>query len=90
MHEVALRWGIILGVAGVLMLIFSPAIITNFGTSYPAAGAPVAMIVTTLSTVATIAFLPFSASLVAASLVMRHAESLAARKETRPDEAASG
>ena len=89
MHEVVLRWGIILGVAGVLMLVLSPVIIGNFGTFYPTAGAPVAMAVTTLYSVATIALLPFSASLVAASLVMRHAEALAARKEARPDEPAS-
>ncbi|MBJ2119472.1 hypothetical protein I6N91_00590 [Arthrobacter sp. MSA 4-2] len=81
MRKTVLRWGIILGVAGVLMLVFSPVIIGNFGTFYPGAGAPVAMAVTTLYSVATIALLPFSASLVAASLVMRHAESLAARKE---------
>ncbi|TDK26645.1 hypothetical protein E2F48_05515 [Arthrobacter crusticola] len=90
MHKTVLRWGILLGVAGVLMLVFSPVIIGNFGTFYPAAGAPVAMAVTTLYSAASIAFLPFSASLVAASLVMRHAESLAARKEVRRDEAATG
>ncbi len=90
MHDVVLRWGIILGVAGVLMMVFSPVILGNFGTFHPVEEAPVATAVTTLYTVASIAFLPFSASLVAASLVMRHAESLAARQEARRDEAASG
>jgi hypothetical protein len=90
MHEVVLRWGIILGVASVLMVVLSPVIIGNFGTFHPVEAAPVATAVTTLYTVATIAFLPFSASLVAASLVMRHAEALAERKEARRDEAASG
>ena len=90
MRRTVLRWGIVLGVVGVLMLVFSPVVIGNFGTIFPVAGAPVAMAVTTLYSVATTALLPFSASLVAASLVMRHAESLAARKEARPDEAASG
>jgi hypothetical protein len=48
----------------------------NFGTTTFAEGAPVATVVTAIYLLLTAASVLFSAVLVAASLIMRHAESL--------------
>ncbi len=82
MWEVTLRWGILLGVVGIVLTIMGPLIIGNFGTTVPVGEAPVAMGVSILYTVAIVTFMPFSAALTAAGLIMRNAEALAADRET--------
>jgi hypothetical protein len=77
-----MRVGMVLGVIAVLLLAFSPQIMGNFGTTRVIEGAPVAMAVSTTYLLVTATFLPFSAALVAASLIMRHAESLSHSKQT--------
>ncbi len=80
MWEVTLRWGILLGVAGVVLVGPGPLIIGSFGTTFPVEGAPVAMTVSIVYSVAIASLLPFSAALVAASLIMRNAEALASNQ----------
>jgi hypothetical protein len=86
MWEVTLRWGILLGVVGILLTVMGPLIIGNFGTAFPVEGAPVAMGVSILYAVAIVTFMPFSAALVAAALIMRNAEALASHRETADSE----
>ncbi|WP_299169845.1 hypothetical protein [uncultured Arthrobacter sp.] len=71
-----MRTGIILGVIAVLLVVF-PVLNRNFGTHVIVEGAPIAMVFTTLYAFTAAACLLFSAALVSASLIMRHAESLA-------------
>lgn len=74
--------GVILGATAVLLIAFGPQIMGNFGTPTVIEGAPVAMAVSTTYLLVTATFVPFSAALVAASLIMRHAESLSHSKQT--------
>ena len=73
-----MRTGVILGLVAVLLVMF-PVLNRNFGTDVVVEGAPVAMIFTTLYVFIAAACLLFSAALVGASLIMRHAESLVSR-----------
>jgi Na+-driven multidrug efflux pump len=74
--KTTMRVGVMLGVIAVLLIALSPLILGNFGTTTVVADAPVAMAVSTVYLLVTATFLPFSAALISASLVMRHAESL--------------
>ena len=76
MLKTTMRVGVLLGVIAVLLIAFSPLILGNFGTTTVVADAPVAMAVSTVYLLVTATFLPFSAALFSASLVMRHAEAL--------------
>lgn len=76
--RMCMRTGVTLGLFAVLLPIF-PILNRNFGTDVVVEGAPFAMIFTTLYVFIAAACLLFSAALVGASLVMRHAESLALR-----------
>lgn len=71
-----MRTGVGLGVIAALLVVLSPLIIGNFGTTTFAEGSPLAMVVTAIYLLVTAACVVFSAVLVAASLIMRHAESL--------------
>ena len=84
MPKITMRVGIALGAIAVLLIAMGPQILGNFGTTTVVHGAPVAMTLTTTYLLLTLTSLPFSAALIAASLVMRHAESLAPRKASRP------
>jgi hypothetical protein len=57
-------------------MVLTPLMMANFGTTTFAEGAPVATVVTAIYLLLTAASVLFSAVLVAASLIMRHAESL--------------
>jgi hypothetical protein len=71
-----MRAGIGLGAIATLLIVLNPLIIGNFGTTTFDEGAPVATVVTAIYLLLTGACVVFSAALVAASLIMRHAESL--------------
>ncbi|MCG2622998.1 hypothetical protein LVY72_13935 [Arthrobacter sp. I2-34] len=71
-----MRAGAGLGAAAVLLVLLNPLIIGTFGTTTFVEHAPVAMVVTAVYLLATAACVIFSAVLVAASLIMRHAELL--------------
>ncbi|WP_434993573.1 hypothetical protein [Arthrobacter sp. Ld5] len=75
--EVALRWGIVLGAAAVAILLLSPLIIANVGTMTVEGESAGSTLVTVLVSIVPSVLLPFSAALVGAALVMRHAEALA-------------
>jgi hypothetical protein len=76
MSKTTMWVGVVLGTIAVLLIAFSPLVLGNFGTTTVMEGAPVAMAVSTVYLLVTATFLPFSAALISASLVMRHAESL--------------
>ena len=76
LSKTTMRTGRTLGATAVLLIAFGPQIMGNFGTPAVIEVAPVAMAVSTTYLLVTDTFLPFSAALVAASLIMRHAESL--------------
>ena len=78
LSTMTLRAGIGLGVIAVLLVVLAPLIIDNFGTTF-VEDAPVAMVVTAIYLLITASCVLFSAVLVAASLIMRHAESLKSR-----------
>lgn len=82
LSETTMWTGLILGATAVLLIAFSPQIMGSFGTTRVIEDAPVAMAVSTIYLLVTVTFLPFSAALVAASLIMRHAESLSHSKQT--------
>jgi hypothetical protein len=71
-----MRTGIGLAVIAALLVMMSPLIIGNLGTSTFAVDAPVAILVTVIWLLAPVVCVLFSAVLVAASLIMRHAEAL--------------
>jgi hypothetical protein len=71
-----MRTGVGLAVIAALLVMMSPLIIGNFGTSTFAVDAPVAILVTVICLLAPVVCVLFSAVLVAASLIMRHAEAL--------------
>ncbi|WP_157940140.1 hypothetical protein [Arthrobacter ruber] len=73
-----MRAGMILGIFAVLLPVL-PILNRNFGTEFVVEGAPIAMIFTTLYVFLAAACLLFSAVLIGASLIMRHAESLVSR-----------
>ena len=75
--EIVLRWGIILGAVAVMVLLVSPVIIANVGTMVVEGASAVSTTVTVLVSMLPTVLLPFSAALVGAALVMRHAEALA-------------
>ncbi|WP_104117149.1 hypothetical protein [Arthrobacter sp. B1805] len=68
------RWGVGLGVAAVVLMMAWPLILANVGSSDPAQSAPVATMVTTGYSALMTALPLFSAVLIGAALVMRHAE----------------
>ncbi|WP_199276422.1 hypothetical protein [Arthrobacter sp. CAN_A2] len=72
-----MRWGIILGVVAVALLVLSPVIVANVGTTTLEGASPVSTAATVLVSIIPSVLLPFSAALVGAALVMRHAEALA-------------
>lgn len=74
--------GIVLGVIAVLMIAFSRLIIGNFGTTIVVGSSSLAVAVSMIYLLVIVSSLLFSAALVAASLVMRHAESLSYSKQT--------
>ena len=76
--KMCMRAGMILGLFAVLLPVF-PILNRNFGTEFVVEGAPIAMIFTTLYVFLAAACLLFSAVLIGASLIMRHAESLVSR-----------
>ena len=78
-----MRAGVGLAVIAVLLVVMSPVVIGNFGTSTFVGNAPVAIFVTTIYLFAPVVCVLFSAVLVAASLVMRHAEALKSESLTR-------
>ncbi|MDQ0755932.1 hypothetical protein QFZ61_001919 [Arthrobacter sp. B3I4] len=71
-----MRTGAGLAVVAVLLVLMSPLIISNFGTATFVGAAPVAILVTTFYLLAPAVCIIFSAVLIAASLIMRHAEAL--------------
>jgi hypothetical protein len=71
-----MRTGIGLAVIAAVLAVMSPLIIGNFGTTTFVGDAPVAILVTTIYLLAPVVCVLFSAVLVAASLIMRHAEAL--------------
>jgi hypothetical protein len=78
-----LRAGIIVGAAGAFSVILAPQImqLLMFGPAYSQAPG---VAFQTLFQLVTLFFLPFSAALIAASLVMRHLETALARKTPAP------
>lgn len=77
-RRATLRWGIVLGVVAVLLPLLSRPIIVNFGTETFASGSTSAALLLTLLLTALPTILGmFSAALVGAALVMRHAELVA-------------
>lgn len=82
-----LRAGIIVGVIGAFAIILSPQVlqVLQLGPAYSAALAAVLAVAYQL---VTLFFLPFSAALVSASLVMRHLDSSLARAGRLPDHSA--
>ena len=85
-----MRFGVVLGVLGVALIVLGPWVIGNFGVgdSWISAEllgiAPVGVAVTTVYSVLTQFCVPFSAALVGAALVMRHNEG--ARKTATRDQ----
>lgn len=75
--EVALRWGIVLGGVAVAFLLSSPVIVAHVGTMTVEGASAGSTLVTVLVSTIPIVLLPFSAALVGAALVMRHADALA-------------
>lgn len=77
-RRATLRWGIVLGVVTVLAPLLIQPVIANFGTQSLAGGTNAGPLLFTLllTTLPSVLGL-FSAALVAASLVMRHAQLLA-------------
>lgn len=71
-----MRTGIGLAVIAALLVMMSPLIIGNFGTATFEVEAPVAILVTMICLLAPVVCVLFSGVLVAASLIMRHAETL--------------
>lgn len=84
-----LRAGIIVGAIGAIAIILSPQVtqVLQLGPAYSAA---VATVLGFTYQLVTLFFLPFSAALVAASLVMRHLDSSLARASRLPDNSARG
>lgn len=76
MSKTTMRVGIALGVIAVLMIAFGPLILGNFGTTLVVGSSPLSLAVSVIYFLVIVSSLLFSAALVAASLVMRHAESL--------------
>lgn len=72
--RMTMRVGIVLGSIGILLIALGPLIIGNFGTTVFMQDAPAAMTVMTVYLIATASYLPFSAALVGASLIMRHSD----------------
>ena len=79
LSTMTMRAGVGLGVIAVLLILLNRVIIGNFGTTRFVEDAPMAMVVTAIYLLATAACVIFSAVLVAASLIMRHAELLKSR-----------
>ncbi|TKV29621.1 hypothetical protein FDK12_01435 [Arthrobacter sp. NamB2] len=74
MRRRTFQWGVGLGVAAVVLLMAGPLILANVGLPDPGQSAPVATLVTAgYSALMTVLPL-FSAVLIGAALVMRHAE----------------
>jgi hypothetical protein len=71
-----MRAAVGLAVIAALLVMMSPLIIGNFGTATFSVDAPVAILVTMICLLAPVVCVLFSAVLVAASLIMRHAEAL--------------
>lgn len=78
-----MRTGSGLAVIAVLLVAVGPFIIANFGTVTLQGAAPVAILVTTFYMLTPAVCIIFSAALIAASLIMRHAESLREESLTR-------
>ncbi|WP_255769740.1 hypothetical protein [Pseudarthrobacter sulfonivorans] len=78
-----LRAGIIVGAIGAFSVILAPQImqLLMFGPAYSQA---LGVVFQTLFQLVTLFFLPFSAALIAASLVMRHLETALARRLPAP------
>lgn len=78
-----LRAGIIVGAIGAFSVILAPQIMQSltFGPAYSQA---LGTAFQTLFQLVTLFFLPFSAALIAASLVMRHVETALARRLPAP------
>ena len=86
LSSTTMRFGVILGITAVALVILGPFIIGNFGvgdswaaTPQPWVTAPVGAAVSTVYSLLVQLCVPFSAALVGASLVMRHNEG---RQET--------
>lgn len=76
MSTMTMRTGVGLAVIAALLIVMTPIIVGNFGTTTFVGDAPVAILVTTIYLLAPVVCVLFSAVLVAASLIMRHAEAL--------------
>lgn len=85
-----MRVGVALGVLAVLLVACTRLIIGNFGTTTLLDGTLLSLAVTLLHAGMITASLAFSAALVAASLVMRHTESLMRHSEVCPKAGAYG
>lgn len=84
MSRKTMQVGVALGVIAVLLVAFTRPIIGNFGTTSLVDGTLLGAAVTILHGSLITASLVFSAALVAASLVMRHTESLMRHGGTDP------
>ncbi|WP_248763535.1 hypothetical protein [Pseudarthrobacter sp. SSS035] len=73
-----LRTGIIVGVIGAFSIILAPQIMQSLQLG-PAYSQALGMVLHTAFQLVTLFFLPFSAALIAASLVMRYLDGLLAR-----------
>ena len=82
LSRITMHAGVAMAVAAALLLLMSPFIINNFGTVILVGDAPVAVLVTMSCLLAPVVCIVFSAVLVAASLIMRHAEALKAESLT--------
>lgn len=71
-----LRWGILLGVLAIVLVVAGPLIIANIGSAGQVEDAPAALAVTMGYSVLTLVVPLLSAVLIGAALVMRHAEAL--------------
>ena len=87
LSRTTLRAGIIVGAIGAVAIILAPQVlqVLQLGPAYSAALAGILGVAFQL---VTLFFLPFSAALVAASLVMRHLDSSLARAGRLPDNSA--
>lgn len=83
LSRTTMRTGAGLAVMAALLVAISPIIIANFGTATFLGAAPAAILVTTFYLLAPAVCIIFSAVFIAASLIMRHAETLREESLTR-------
>jgi hypothetical protein len=79
MYRRTLRTGIVVGVIGVLAMLFSNLFMQTFGVVSLNESNAFFVILTQLYLIATVACLPFSAALISAALVMRYLDTAAVR-----------